>query len=36
MSRHFKVVEFGYAKESEILPVIKNVFILIQFIDLIK
>ena len=26
MSRHFKDVEFGYAKESEILPVIKKYF----------
>ena len=26
MSRHFKDVEFGYAKESELLPVIKKYF----------
>ena len=33
MSRHFKDVEFGYDKESEILLVIKNFYMMIQFVN---
>ena len=33
MSRHFKDIEFAYAKESEILRVIQNIFSIILFID---